>query len=557
MWRSVLLVLRSSCGGRAPPSLANGRREAATRPLCCSGKDSRDTALAAVFSDGDYLSEHGVVRQRAASIARAAFGIARLIGLNLLTRGGWPYPTDESRSSPISLMLGASWPTERIGVDRQALDVINVLAVDPPAAGAAKRSLCRPGCQLEAVREIAPRITRAVHVGIVRVVLEPDWARPSGGLVVLRQHRFPLLDAETFGRRLRGRPFGLPDWPGLNRVSLLMPRLMELAQKMDRRGAEPEREMKSWGEQFVHAEGLKVFADEVSRPSRFRMELKTTITTGSTSGGPTAPAPYRDAILPMPTRQLHVRDLLPKVQITSGSVEYPEQTTRTNAANTVAETITKPESAYGFTMRTVTPSVIAHWVPASRQTLEDAPQLRDIIDTELRYGLELKEDAQLLNGDGTGDNLSGLITNATAYSAPITLTGPTMIDQIGLGLLQTTLADFTPTGIVLHPSDWMRIRLLKDTDGNYLLGDPGAAVPPVLFGLPVVATTSMSVDKFLIGDFQRAATLYDRWLPRVEVSTEHADFFVRNMVAILAEQRLALAVKNATALTYGDFGNVA
>jgi HK97 family phage major capsid protein len=67
----------------------------------------------------------------------------------------------------------------------------------------------------------------------------------------------------------------------------------------------------------------------------------------------------------------------------------------------------------------------------------------------------------------------------------------------------------------------------------------------------------MAVDKFLVGDFQRAATLYDRWTPRVEVSTEHADFFTRNLVAILAEQRLALAVKQAAALTYGDFGNVA
>jgi HK97 family phage major capsid protein len=79
----------------------------------------------------------------------------------------------------------------------------------------------------------------------------------------------------------------------------------------------------------------------------------------------------------------------------------------------------------------------------------------------------------------------------------------------------------------------------------------------VLFGLPVVETTRMAIDKFLVGDFQRAATLYDRWTPRVEVSTEHADFFTRNLVAILAEQRLALAVKQAAAVTYGDFGNVA
>jgi HK97 family phage major capsid protein len=103
----------------------------------------------------------------------------------------------------------------------------------------------------------------------------------------------------------------------------------------------------------------------------------------------------------------------------------------------------------------------------------------------------------------------------------------------------------------------MRMRLLKDGDGKYILGDPAANVPSVLFGLPVVPTQAMTIDKFLVGNFQRAATLYDRWTPRVEVSTEHADFFTRNLVAILAEERIALANKNPAALTYGDFGNVA
>lgn len=344
------------------------------------------------------------------------------------------------------------------------------------------------------------------------------------------------------------------------KVKEAIARLDELEQKVARDTGYDSgygREGKTWGEQFVDSDGLKSFSEETSRPRRFRMELKTTITTGATSGGPVGGQAYRDSVLPLPVRRLRVRDLLPVVGISTGSVEYPKQTLRTNAANTVAEGLLKPESAYSFVMQTVTPKVIAHWVPASRQILEDAPQLRDTIDTELRYGLELKEDAQLLAGDGVGENLSGLITNATAYSAPFDPAGTeTMIDQVALAMLQTTLADFLPTGIVMHPSDWMRIRLLKDVDGKYLLGDPGADVPQVLHGVPVVTTTSMTIDKFLVGDFQRAATIYDRWSPRVEVSTEHDDFFTRNLVAILAEQRLALATKNALALTFGDFGNV-
>lgn len=82
-----------------------------------------------------------------------------------------------------------------------------------------------------------------------------------------------------------------------------------------------------------------------------------------------------------------------------------------------------------------------------------------------------------------------------------------MIDTVGLAILQNALADFPADGIVMHPSDWMRIRLLKDADGKYILGDPQAVITPALFGLPVVATQAMAADKFLVGNFQAAATL--------------------------------------------------
>ncbi|MEN3793943.1 phage major capsid protein [Fulvimarina sp. MAC3] len=334
--------------------------------------------------------------------------------------------------------------------------------------------------------------------------------------------------------------------------------LLDMGQRLARRGSgEPARDQ-SWGEQFAESDAVKSFATETSRPGRVRIDVKSTLTTATDSSGSLQPAPFRDDVVMMPKRRLTVRNLLRVIEIVTGSAEYPKQTERTNNADVVAEGNLKPESGYAFEMQTATAKTIAHWVPASRQILEDAPQLAGIIDTELRHGLELKEEQQLLNGSGVGQNLLGMVTQATAYAAPIPdIAAATMIDTIGLAVLQSALAEFPATGIVLHPSDWMRIRLIKDGDGNYILGAPGANVPPVLFGLPVVATQAMAIDKFLVGDFQTAATIYDRWQPRVEVSTEHADFFTRNMVAILAEERIALAVKQPTALTYGDFGNVA
>ena len=329
--------------------------------------------------------------------------------------------------------------------------------------------------------------------------------------------------------------------------------LTEVEQKAARGGGYEPRPQ-TWGEEFIAADGLKGFAEEHGRPGRFRLELKTTITTGSTSGGPLV-QPARDAAALLPRRRLTIRDLLPVVAVSSNSVEWASQTSRPSAAATVAEGDAKPQSTMAMELRTTPTQVIAHWVAASRQILDDSPMLRDLIDTELRYGLALVEESQLLSGDGISPNLHGLIPQATAFDDPLDgqITTPNQIDRIGSAILQSALADFPATGIVLHPSDWQLMRMLKDGEARYILGAPGAEVEPVLFGLPVVATKAIAAGTFLVGNFQEAATLYDRWSPRVEISTEHADFFTRNLVAILAEQRIALAVRKAAALVHGSF----
>ena len=183
--------------------------------------------------------------------------------------------------------------------------------------------------------------------------------------------------------------------------------------------------------------------------------------------------------------------------------------------------------------------------------------MASIIDNRLRYGLAYKEEQQLLTGDGTGQNLLGIIPQATAFSAPFDPAGTeTVIDSLRLALLQSELAEFASTGIVLNPTDWARIELLKDTTGRYIIGNPQGTLAPTLWGRPVVATQAISVDKFLCGAFQQGAQVFDRWQARVEVATENEDDFVKNMVTILAEERLALAVYRPEAFVYGDFGNV-
>lgn len=329
----------------------------------------------------------------------------------------------------------------------------------------------------------------------------------------------------------------------------------DIEQKLARDGgAGGAAHVDSWGEQFTKQAGDQLEAMVRDRNAKASVQLKA-VTTGGSSGGPLI-IPTRDTTSLMPQQRLTIRALLPVVNISTGTVEYVHQTSRPSGAAMVAESAAKAESDIAFSLETTPARVIAHWIKASTQVLSDAPQLASIIDNEMRYGLALVEEAQILNDDGTGQNLDGLVTNATAFSDAAGILAEignaTYIDVIGAAILQSALADFPPTGIVVHWADWWRMVLTKNSEGNYILGAPNAMAMPQLWGLPVIPTKAMTQGDFLVGDFPSAATLYDRWLPSVETGYVNDDF-TKNMVTILAEERLALAVKRGEALITGDF----
>lgn len=338
-------------------------------------------------------------------------------------------------------------------------------------------------------------------------------------------------------------------------------RLDDIEQKMARRGSSTDDSAaQTLGAKFIAQDGVKDFAERNQRSDRFGFESKATITSATSNAAGSAGAgvqAFRDpTIVPLLQRRPVVRDLLPVIQMTGGSVEVVNVEGRTNGAAPVAEGAAKPESDMQLALTTLPSRTIAHWMKASRQILSDLPQLQGLIDTELLDGLALVEESQLLTGDGTGQNLTGLIPSATAYSAPFVVADDNgQLDTIGLAMLQSSLAQFPADGIIMHPSDWTRITLTKDGEGNYIMGPPGSPIAQRLWGVPVITTQAIAVDKFLVGNFRSAATLYDRWTARVEIGTVNDDF-TKNLVTVLAEERLAQHVKQSGALVYGDFGNV-
>lgn len=348
----------------------------------------------------------------------------------------------------------------------------------------------------------------------------------------------------------------------LTAVSEAKARLDELEQKMAVRGSEPQIERKTAGQMFVEADNVKSFLEGGGRGKvAVEMDVKAIISSLTTDADGSAGdliVPQRLGILDPVQRRLTIRDLLMQGRTSSSSIQYPKETGFTNSADTQTETAgtAKPQSEIKFDIVTTSVTTIAHWVLATRQILDDVPMLRSYIDGRLRYGLKLVEEDQLLNGGGTGTDLNGVYTQATALAAnPMVVTTPTKIDVIRVAMLQASLAEFPPNGVVLHPTDWAGIELTKDTAGAYIIGNPQDSAQPRLWGLPVVPTQAMTIDKFLVGAFGLGAQIFDREDARVEISTEDSDNFRKNLVTILAEERLALAVYRPEAFVKGDFSD--
>lgn len=338
-----------------------------------------------------------------------------------------------------------------------------------------------------------------------------------------------------------------------NKSAELQARLLEVEQKAARQQQQEERlRDPTAGQILVESDEFKKFVAAggvKSMNSALVVQMPRAAITSLTTSGGTGVAPDRQpAVIPGTEQPLTVRDLIAPGTTGSNLVQYVRENVFTNNAATVSEGDTKPESSITYELKQATVVTIAHFIKASKQILDDFSALQSMVDQRLRYGVKLVEETQLLKGSGTGNNLNGIYTQATAYSPPIALGGSvTMIDTIRLMILQAALAMYPPTGIVLHPSDWAKIELTKDANRGYIFANPQTMAIPRLWGLPVVQSLSMTVDTALVGAFRMGAQLFDREEVNVVISSENDKDFVQNLITIRAEERVTLAVYRPTA----------
>lgn len=254
------------------------------------------------------------------------------------------------------------------------------------------------------------------------------------------------------------------------------------------------------------------------------------------------------------TTYKRVRDLFPSRTTNAAVIEYFKVTGFTNNASVVPERASgafglKPQSTLTFAGEQTNVRTIAHWEAAHRNVLADEPQLRGIIDNELMYGLRLHEDYQILKGTGTGEDLQGILTHGDiqSYSWSEGETEPvpdSKADAIRRACTLAFLAYYEPSGVVMHPNDWEDIELTKNEQGTYLMAvsiQQGAEAR--IWRLPIIETPAIDEGTALVGAFGTGAQIYDRESASIRIAEQHADFFIRNAIVILAEERLAMAIK--------------
>jgi hypothetical protein len=250
----------------------------------------------------------------------------------------------------------------------------------------------------------------------------------------------------------------------------------------------------------------------------------TTLGEGAGSGGALVVPEYRPGLVELLFRKLTIRDLLAAGTTTSNAIIYMQET--------------------AFAQKTEIVSKIAHWLPVTEEMLEDVPQIASYIDARLVLGVQLTEEDQLLNGSGVAPNLLGLLARPGLTPKVDRVDPDTNADAIYKAMTKVFNASFVmPEGHVINPANWQSIVLSKTSYGEYLAGGPFMPmITPTLWGLPVDVTPAIAAGTALTGAFRTQAQVFQNGGLRVEASNSHQDFFIKNLVAIRAEERLALAV---------------
>lgn len=309
------------------------------------------------------------------------------------------------------------------------------------------------------------------------------------------------------------------------------------------------------GDEFVKSPQFKAFVEGKGEVSRVRYEVQDNITSAKSttinSGATTFPM-QMPGVIPGGFVPLTVRQALRTIPVSTNAVNSLRENTWTNSAAEASEGSAKKESDITFDNYDVPIRTIAHWLKVSNQLLADAPAIVAYIETRLRDGLAQRIESQIINGNGTSPNISGL-TDTGNFTAFTPESDENLVDSINRAKYTLWAAGFPPDLAIVNPADWGAMERTREgaNSGTYLYGMPGMNAGMNPFGVRVVLSTYVQQGKFIIGAMAPTVVLYERSGTVIEMGYVNADF-TNNLVTIRAEERLGLGIERPAAIYYGD-----
>ena len=241
-------------------------------------------------------------------------------------------------------------------------------------------------------------------------------------------------------------------------------------------------------------------------------------------------------------RNRHIRPYFAQGKTTSNTVDYVEETAYTDGTAGVLEGAAIPQSDLVLTQQTAAVKKVGAHSNISIEMLEDVAGLMSYVQARLVAKYNQKEDTDLLAGDGVGVNLKGVSTSAVAWADPGIIANGNAFDVLRAAVKQAQVAEYFPNLILVHPDELFKMDVTKNANGDYILPYIFNGQGHNISGIPIVATTAIAADNFLVGDFARGAQIFDRRNVTLEVASENADDFLKDLVTVKLTTRLALPI---------------
>lgn len=289
---------------------------------------------------------------------------------------------------------------------------------------------------------------------------------------------------------------------------------------------------------FAH---LRAWNQGTARVS-VKSDLKNALITSDAPGSMPSNPQRGDTVTPV-MRPISLLEILPSRPVTGDAIEYVQLGAVGDAGYQIAQGDEKPELDMEGTIQRAEIQTVAAFTSASRQTLNDNESLGMKIDQILRGKIREKLERELIAGAGGPGEINGLINQGTAI---LPTTATTDIDAIGEALATMRAAGYNASVVILNPVDYFRLSIEKDANGNYLNAIPG------LWNSTVVQSASIAEGQAIVLD-PSFVSILDRQQLSVMVSNSHADFFRRNLIAILGELRAGLEVLDIGAVGLVSF----